>query len=188
MEQSHSPNNIMNQPSFLQVLRKVQPVPCLDLLRKASPLLLTILHALNIFLCNPSLLLEACAGLGQCGPICVRAQWKGRCGEPACSGWNSASQKVAVWRSTERHRLWPHGAGNAKQRQIAGQLDSVWTRSSGAPRFFSIKAGLSMFRLLSCRVDLLPQWALRTSTQVATASSLFESLSSDSTASRWIST
>ena len=60
---SHIPDNIMDQTTLLQMLREILPRPFLDFLRKLSPLLLPILHALDIILRNPSLLLEACCRL-----------------------------------------------------------------------------------------------------------------------------
>jgi hypothetical protein len=49
----------MDQTTLLQMLREILPLPFLDFLRKPSPLLLPILHALDMLLRNPSLLLEA---------------------------------------------------------------------------------------------------------------------------------
>jgi hypothetical protein len=51
------PDNIMNQTSVLQMGREVLPLPFLDLLGMSSPFLSSLLHALKIFLRNPSPLL-----------------------------------------------------------------------------------------------------------------------------------
>jgi hypothetical protein len=115
MSWCNSPNNIMNQPSLLQVLCEILPRPSLNLFGKPSPLGLPIFHALNMFLCNPSLLLEACANLQakQCRPIAVSAQRKCcGCGKTARSRWGpTGGEEVSVRRSAERCHLWPHWTG-----------------------------------------------------------------------------
>jgi hypothetical protein len=51
------PDNIMNQPSLLQMGREVLLLPRLDLLGMSSPFFPAFLHALEILLRDPSPLL-----------------------------------------------------------------------------------------------------------------------------------
>lgn len=141
------PDNIMNQASLLQMLREVLPVPGFDFFRKPSPLLLPVFHTLNILLCNPSLLLEACPRLrsGQYRPSAVTAQRNCCCcGKTARSARDpTGGKKAAVWRLAERCRLWPHWTGLRMRILIKWvamdlNLDTINTSraSSRCPRFF----------------------------------------------------
>lgn len=149
----------MNQASLLQVLREVLPVPGLDFFRKPSPLLFPVFHTLNILLCNPSLLLEACPRLRsrQYWPISVTAQRNCcGCGKTARSARDpTGGEKAAVWRLAERCRLWPHWTGLRIQILIKGvamdsSLNTINTpRASSDVRDSFDKSGTLMMRPLS---------------------------------------
>ena len=50
------PDNIMQQPSFLEMLCKVLPLSSFDLFRELSPLLLRLFRPPYVLLCDPSCL------------------------------------------------------------------------------------------------------------------------------------
>lgn len=56
----HEPDNLMNQPSLLQVFHEALPLSLLDLLRELRPLLLRLFESAEMLLRYPSRLGQAC--------------------------------------------------------------------------------------------------------------------------------